>query len=186
MRVGRRIVHTMKHTFRHLAVGVTLLTFAMAGAIAAETSSDEQVSVVFESPENFTDFTKSYTARDEGQDQLMAELRAHLVNQARSLLATGQRLEVRFLDIDLAGDFEPGRIHPSADHIRILKEIYPPSVKLEFRLLGADGKVMSEGKRELKELGYLVTTRLPSSDGMRYDKGLLTDWMRREFRRASR
>lgn len=179
-------MNVMNYSLRHLAACATLLAFAVAGVSAADVSSNEQVSVVFESPEKFADFTKSYTARDDGQEQMMAELRAHVVNQARSLLAAGQRLEVRFLDIDLAGDFEPGRIHPSADHIRILKEIYPPSVKLEFRLLDAEGKVVSEGTRDLKELGYLMTTRLPSSDGMRYDKGLLTDWMRREFRRASR
>ena len=116
----------------------------------------------------------------------MSEFRAHLVHQARSLLQPGQRLEVRFLDIDLAGDFEPGRMHASADHIRFLKEIYPPKVTLEFKLLGADGKVISEGKRELRELGYLHVTRLPTSDNLRYDKAVLTDWMRREFRRSSR
>ncbi len=179
-------MHHMNSPLRLLAATAALLGAVAVGAHAADAEAPSPVTVSFESPEKFTDFTMSHASRDDGQEQLMSEFRAHLVHQARSLLQPGQRLEVRFLDIDLAGDFEPGRMHASADHIRFLKEIYPPKVTLEFKLLGADGKVISEGKRELRELGYLHVTRLPTSDNLRYDKAVLTDWMRREFRRSSR
>lgn len=178
-------MHPMNRSFRLLAF-VAVFGVAASGVHAAESAAASQVTVSFESPADFADFSKSYPAKDDGQEEMMTEFRAHLVHQARSLLGAGQRLEVRFLDIDLAGDFEPGRFQGGGDHIRFLKEIYPPRMTLEFRLLGADGKVISEGKRELKELGYLMTTRLPNRDSLRYDKALLTDWMRREFRRSSR
>lgn len=175
----------MKPMLNFLAI--VALGIASGGIVlAADSAPVSPVTVSFEAPEKFTDFTRSYTARDDGQEQLMEELSAHIRHQARSLLQPGQHLDVRFLDIDLAGDFEPGRVPVGSDHIRFLKEIYPPRMTFEFKLTGAEGKVISEGKRELKELGYLHITRLPSSDGLRYDKALLTDWMRREFRRSSR
>jgi len=46
--------------------------------------------------------------------------------------------------------------------------------------------VVSEGKRQLQNLGYLMTlTPLPTSDPLRHDKELLSDWLRREFKRTS-
>ena len=48
-----------------------------------------------------------------------------------------------------------------------MKDIYPPRVKLEFRLIGADGKVVSEGKRELQDLGYLMNLAPSTSDPRR-------------------
>lgn len=178
-------MHHMNRSLRLLAVTTSLLVAAV-GVHAAETEAAGPVEVTFVSPEEFRDFTLSHVSKDDGQEMLMDEIRAHLVNQARSLLQPGQRLEVRFLDIDLAGDFEPGRIQPHGDHIRYMKDIYPPRMTIEFKLMDASGKVISEGKRQLSELGYLMVTRLPASDGLRYDKALLTDWMRREFRRSTR
>lgn len=178
-------MHLMNRSLALCAVATSLLV-ATAGVHAAETGAASPVEVTFVSPEDFRDFTQSHVSKDDGQEWMMSEFRAHLVNQARSLLQPGQRLEVRFLDIDLAGDFEPGRLHPSGENIRYLKDIYPPRMTIEFKLTGADGKVLSEGKRKLSELGYLMVTRLPGSDGLRYDKALLTDWMRSEFRRSTR
>ena len=182
-------MHHMNRPTRLVALfAAASLAFAGAAFAADQpvAAAEGPVTVTFESPEKYPDFTMSYPERDNRQDYLMTELRAHIAHQARSLLQPGQRLEVRFLEVDLAGDFEPGRHGPGSDHIRYLKEIYPPSMTLEFRLLDSNGSVISEGRRELKELGYLSVTRLPNRDSLRYDKALLTDWMRREFRRTSR
>ena len=103
---------------------------------------------------------------------------------AHQYLKEGQVLSVRFTDIDLAGGFEPWRGHQYND-IRIVKEIYPPRMDLEFKLTSAEGKIISEGKRQLRELGYLSRMVLPNNDPMRFDKQMLEDWMRREFGRSS-
>ncbi|MGH6821656.1 MAG: DUF3016 domain-containing protein, partial [Methylocella sp.] len=99
----------------------------------------------------------------------------------RNHLKPGQHLTVRITDIDLAGAFEPWH-GPDFDHIRILKEIYPPAMKLEFQLTGPDGKVVTGGKRELRQLGYQMTTELPTWDPLRYDKEMLRSWLWREFK----
>ena len=63
-------------------------------------------------------------------------------------MAAGLTLDVRMTNIDLAGEFEPWR-GPQFDRVRIMREIYPPRVALEFRLTDAGGAVVKEGQRVL-------------------------------------
>lgn len=166
-----------------------LLTIATAGLMLAsvvwakeEPAKASRIEVSFVEPDKFTDFKQDYYDSDRGRDHLIQQLTAHLEWLARHYVPEGAKLEVKITDIDLAGDFEPWR-DVRYSSIRFLKEVYPPRMKLDFRLIGADGKVISEGHRELSELGYLSHNLLPASDGLRYDKEVLTDWMRSEFRR---
>lgn len=176
------IVCPMKRSFTPLIV-LSLVAFSSALVAAEPAPPASRVNVTFVSPESFTDFTDDYLRRDSGQEHLMKELRNHIAFQARYLIPEGQRLDVRFIDVDLAGDFEPGR-GPHMDRIRLIKSLYSPKMVLEFQLVNADGTVALEGRRELRELGYLMFSRFPTNDSLRYDKALLTDWMRSDFRRA--
>ena len=87
-----------------------------------------------------------------------------------------------FTDIDLAGDYEPAR-GPTIGNIRIVKEIYPPRMKLSFRLTDANGEVLKQGDRELSDLNFMRTA-IPafSNDPYRYEKTMLENWLDREFR----
>lgn len=162
------------------------LGLVAAGAIFAADppKAESRVTVTFVQPEKFTDASGEDFNDDRDREHVLASLKSHVEKMAQRYLAAGQSLEVRFVDIDLAGAFESWR-GPEYDRIRILKEIYPPRMTLEFRLLGADGKVLAEGKRKLSTLGYLMSHAFPSSDGLRYDKEMLGAWMRQEFRRNS-
>ena len=162
------------------------LGLVTAGAIfaAAPPKAESRVTVTFVQPEKFTDASGEDFNDDRDREHVLASLKTHVETMAQRYLAAGQSLEVRFVDIDLAGAFESWR-GPEYDRIRILREIYPPRMTLEFRLLAADGKVLSEGKRKLSTLGYLMRIVSPSFDGLRFDKEMLGAWMRQEFRRPS-
>jgi hypothetical protein len=156
-----------------------------SAAVAARTDKPvANVDVTFVSPEKFTDVKDTYMESERGRDGLLDELKTHLVTQGARYLAPNQRLEIKVTEVDLAGDFEPWRGINFQD-VRIVKDIYPPRAKLKFRLVGADGKVISEGKRELSELGFMMSSPSPTSDPLRYDKEMLSNWLRREFKRAS-
>lgn len=166
---------------------LTVLFALVAAGVTSAASADKPrppVEVTFVAPEKFTDVKTGSLDSDRGRDALLGQLKEHLVMTAAHYLAPGQRLEIQVTDVDLAGGFEPWRGLDFED-IRIVKDIYPPRVSLEFRLLGADGKVVSEGKRQLQDLGFLLTIALPTSDTLRYDKAMLSDWLRQEFKRAS-
>lgn len=156
------------------------MAFAADQAPTAPKASTSPVEVVFDNPAEFTDFTQSYSSRDYGQEGLMTQFREFLQDRIAPRLAAGQRVVITFKDIDLAGDFEPWR-GPRADDIRIVKDVYVPRAKLEFRLLNADGTVANEGRRELSNLGFMTSIAFPQSDSLRWDKELLNDWVRREF-----
>jgi hypothetical protein len=147
------------------------IAFAADKAAVANQAPASPVEVNFDKPAEFTDFTQSYSSRDYGQDGLMDQFREFLQERIAPRLATGQRVVVTF---------EPWR-GPRADDIRIVKDIYVPRVKLEFRLLNADGSVAAEGQRDLKNLGFMMSTPFPQSDSLRWDKDMLNDWVRREF-----
>jgi hypothetical protein len=53
-------------------------------------------------------------------------------------------------------NLSPRRSYEYED-IRFFGEIYPPRMELEFRLTGADGKVIHEGKRRLQPFGFMMT-----------------------------
>ena len=158
---------------------------SVGAAFAARTEKPvANIEVTFVAPEKFTDAKRDYMDSEKGRAGLLDELKEHLVSQGARLVAPNQRLEIKVTDVDLAGDFEPWRGANMQD-VRIVKDLYPPRINLEFRLLDADGKVVTEGKRELRDMNFLMTAAFPTSDSLRYDKELLSSWLRREFKRTS-
>lgn len=173
------------HAMKTKIILFVALGLVATGVLAAADSPKpvSRVEITFVQPEKFTDAKNEAYDSDRGREQILAAIKTFAEKTAGRYVLDGQHMEIRFTDIDLAGSFEPWLgIH--YDEIRILKEIYPPRMTIEFRLTGADGKVISEGKRELQNLGYLMHTAMRSDDGLRYDKEMLGDWLRAEFRRS--
>jgi hypothetical protein len=166
-----------------LMISLGLLVSGAAMAATPEKTS-APVQVTFTAPEKFTDVREDYMGSDRGRDALLDQLKEHLVTQGAKYLAPGHRLEIAVTDVDLAGDFEPWRGMNFQD-VRMVKDIYPPRVTLDFKLLDAEGKVVSEGQRQLSDLGYLMTVALNTSDPLRYDKEMLSNWLRQEFKRRT-
>lgn len=159
----------------------------VAAGVAVAVAPDKPapaIEVSFVAAEKFTDVKDDHMDSDRGREAVLEQLKEHLVTHGAKYLAKGQRLQITVTDVDLAGDFEPWRGINFHD-IRIVKDIYPPRVNLEFKLIDAEGKVVSEGKRQLRNLGYLMTMAMPTSDPLRYDKEMLNDWLRQEFKRRA-
>ena len=137
------------------------------------------VTVNFTNPDDFTDVRESFGG---GTSQYYLNvLTEHVQNVATRQLPEGQKLTVTFTDIDLAGDFRPGR--PDLNGVRIMKSIYMPRMTLNFQLTGADGKVVKEGERILSDMAYLRNISIIDRDQpLFYDKALLDSWIRNDFR----
>lgn len=112
----------------------------------------------------------------------MKTLGDYLRIRADRVLPPGQQLQVTIDDITLAGSFEPWH-DPALDDARFMKDIYPPRLKLHFKLMASDGSTLREGEARLIDLNYLQRTGLPTdTDPLRYDKRQIADWVNREFR----
>ena len=151
-------------------------------AVGPEVSqADSRVSVIFVDPQTFTDLRNE----DGGPVSLslLDQLKQFMRQTGERCVPAGMHLEIRVTDIDLAGEFEPGR-GPEFGHIRIVKDLYLPRIKLEFRLTDAQGKVVSAGERELTDPAFQTRDAFarPGNDYLRYEKDLLRDWFRHEFK----
>jgi hypothetical protein len=158
-----------------------LSALALAGAGVAHAFDPvkglPKTEVVFFEAQNFTDARDSYMGSDAGRDATLAQLKDYLVKRATRLLAPGQTLTITITDVDLAGEFEPWR-GPEFSDVRIVRDIYPPRINLTFRVTEADGKVVKEGKRVLRDLAFMDRLTMAfKDDPLRHEKALLDDWM---------
>jgi len=163
----------------HLLLAVCSL--AAGGALRAADTPAPRVDVVYVNPEKFTDVKDSYPGTDQGRDEYLRLLKEHIETHANKYIPMGQHLALRITDVDLAGKFEPGR-GPSYEEVRIIRDIYPPRINLEFKLTDANGKTIKEGARNLTDLDFMAGINAYSPDDtLRYEKQLLDDWFREEF-----
>src|SRR3546814_13074954 len=66
----------------------------------------------------------------------------------------------------------------NADSIRFMRDVYPPRITLDFKLVGAAGNVLAQGTRELSDIAYLQRgSPLADSDQLRYAKRMIDDWL---------
>lgn len=151
----------------------------MPGALPA----DGPVSVRWTDPAQFDElrYSRGLNARSDGQ--WIEKLARHLQDRAAPRLEAGQTLDVTLTNIDRAGDYEPWR-GPWYQHIRFMRDIYPPRMTLDFTLRDASGRVMAQGERKLSDIGFTLRGSAIDSDPLRYEKRMIDDWLRREFRDA--
>lgn len=164
----------------HLTPSLLMAAALVAcSALLAEDAKKESVSVAFHESDKFTDARSSFNG---GTDEhYLDTLAKHLKKAAARQLAPGQKLEVTFTDIDLAGDFIP--TNPSAQDVRVIKDIYIPRQKITFRLLDEQGQVIKEGERRLTDLNFMNNAGLIGrNEPLFHDKALLTDWVAKELR----
>lgn len=154
-----------------------------AGRAAAEVRTVGHATVEFFEPEKFTDVRDSYLG-EASRTTYLEQIRDYLLERAKYYVPDGHTLAVTITDVDMAGDFEPW-LGPRWSDIRIVKDIYPPRIDLAFRLTDASGHVVKQGRRELRDLAFLMKITMAfRDDSVRHEKALLDDWLRAEFPRV--
>lgn len=140
------------------------------------------VDVQWTDPAQFSEIRFSRNRREARRGDWVRDIAEYVRKRATTRLPQGDRLEVTITNIERAGDYEPWRGIQS-DSIRYMRDIYPPRIDLDFKLVGADGSVRTQGTRKLADLGYLMrSTRASDTDPLRYEKQLIDDWLREEFK----
>lgn len=182
----------MARTKRFLSFVALLLVVATASAKVRNVTDPDAprslpaegpVAVQWTDPAQFTDLKFSGNRWEAARGNWVAQLAEHVRDAAAKRLPEGDRLEVTITDIGRAGRYEPWHGVRMQD-VRIMRDIYPPSMKLEFRQYGADGRVVAEGTRELRDMGYLMSAAslAGTHDTLRFEKRMIDDWARTEFR----
>jgi hypothetical protein len=150
---------------------------------AAPTEKQFRTEVVFFERENFTDVRDGNLGTEKGRDNILELLKTYLQERAQAYVPEGSTLSVTIKDVDLAGDFEPWR-GLAAHDVRIVKEIYVPRIKLAFRLTDANGEVVKQGNRDLRDLNFMMGSLGTFNEPYRYEKAMIDNWLRSEFERV--
>ncbi|MDM0111392.1 DUF3016 domain-containing protein [Variovorax sp. J22R133] len=153
---------------------------ALFAALASSAAMAAQLSVVFINPERFRD--AAYSRPYANANDLLAvqrDMERHLKGLADRGLPPGDSLRIEVLDIDLAGEFNP--FWPRTGHLRIVRDIYWPRIKLRYTLTHGD-QTMAGAEEELSDMNFLMTVNPYSEvDRFRYEKPMLDDWFARRF-----
>jgi hypothetical protein len=172
---------------RWRVLATAILFVASSGAISssafARTELPSRVQVAWATPANLAEVQSNPmqygTLRPADWMQMLGD---YLRVRADRVLPPGQQLQVTIDDITLAGSFEPWH-GPALDDARFMKDIYPPRLKLHYKLMTSDGSTVREKDVRLIDMGYLQHVGLPTdTHPLRYDKRQIDDWLTHEFR----
>ncbi|KGQ18114.1 Membrane protein [Lysobacter dokdonensis DS-58] len=138
------------------------------------------VSVSWGDPAQFAELRYSQNRRLAAQGDWVVELADYMQERLAKAVPAGERVDVEILDIQRAGEYE--WLRSQTDDVRVLRDVYPPRMTLQFSRKDADGNVISEGERKISDLAYLQSPPpFSSSDSLRYEKRMIDSWIRREF-----
>ena len=138
------------------------------------------VDVHWTDPAQFTELRYSFNRHEAERGDWVVQLAEYIRDRAAKQLPPGEHLDIEILDIERAGDYEY-LFGPIAD-IRVMRDIYPPRMRLHVRRTGADGTVIEEGERRISDIAYLTGPQpLSNTDPLRYEKRMIDRWVRREL-----
>ena len=168
--------------FRSLLVAAAVALANFASAAAPQAGADSRVQIDWTKPDTFSE-EKTYAGTGLGRqdpDEWLGDLASHLRYRAERVLPEDRHLKVTFTNVQLAGTYEPWR-GPRWDDVRVIKNIYPPRIDLTFTLTSANGTVVKEGERKLRDPAFMQRGILNETDPLRFEKRMLDDWLRSEF-----
>jgi len=143
--------------------------------------ADGPVSVQWNDPAKFTEIRQSTNRFEAERGDWVQQLARYVQTSAAKPLQAGQTLEVTLVDVKRAGDYEPWH-GPRGRDIRIMRDIYPPRITLQYTLKDASGRIIDEGDARLSDSGYLHNIGLKSdTDPLRNEKRLIDDWVKRQL-----
>lgn len=142
------------------------------------------VSVQWTDPAQFSELRFSGNRFEAQQGNWVNTLAEHFRTAAARQLPPGDHLNITITDIKRAGQFEPWH-GPRAQDVRIVKDVYPPRIRFNYVWTDANGQVIEQGEKRLIDMAFLMNdTRLNDTDTLRYEKRMIDDWSRSQFREA--
>jgi hypothetical protein len=151
------------------------------GAPRVVAAAAPRAEVIFDHPEKFADVRDQYVPTEKGREGILGSLRDFIVREAGRRVPAGCKLTLTFTDIRLAGDFEPWR-GPRFEDIRIVRSIYPPDFKFTYVLTDPAGREIKRGREDILDMAFEFRRTLDEQDPLRYEKAMLSDWMRTALR----
>jgi hypothetical protein len=159
-------------------VGLTAVSLCLAMAMAAQAAN---VEIVWFEQQKYRDIRGDGENQKRFENRVIAALTKYFEEAAAETLPADQSLSLKITNVDLAGDVEYFFLRfPTG--VRMMRDIYFPSIEFNYELRDADGKVLKSGKENIKDMGYLYSKMAyinnPAFD---YEKRMIDDWFKKNF-----
>lgn len=168
----------MRHTDTNFIKRCLTAVFVVVASSSLEAGETASVSVAWQDAAKYTDVRVSTgDSQDNFQKRVFDILGACIKSEAAEAMGSDRTLEVRILDLDLAGHvrFDYARMGAG---VRVMKEAYPPSIDIEYSVKDADGKLKCSGRDKLTDPMFLSPGVRPlKSENLYYEKRLIKKWM---------
>ncbi|HEY0333051.1 MAG TPA: DUF3016 domain-containing protein [Stenotrophomonas sp.] len=143
------------------------------------------VAVQWTDPNQFTEIRYSGNRFQSQQGNWVHDLAEYFRQAVAKQLPAGDKVEVTITDIKRAGQYEPWH-GPRSDDIRVVKDLYPPRLSFTYTWTDRHGQVVAQGEQKLVDTAFLMnTSRLSDSDPLRYEKRMIDEWSRKQFRASA-
>jgi hypothetical protein len=185
----RRFAMKFASIFATVLLAVVSLTAHAADSVTDPNKpralpDDGPVAVSWSDPAQFSDLRFSRNRWEAGRGDWVRQLAEHFRSSATRQLQPGETLQVNITDIMRAGSYEPWH-GPNMDHVRFIRDRYPPSMTFSYTLTGADGQVLAQGDARLRDLGFMMGNSPTDTDPLRFEKRMIDNWLRRDLRTRS-
>lgn len=162
------------------ALGRTVL--AASGLLFALQLQAATVEIVWQEPENFRDIRAGNQSPVRFEERVIKALTGFFEEAAAKHLPSDQSLHLTITDVDLAGDVEYFFLD-FAQGIRVMRDVYFPSIDFSYELKDASGAVIKSGEENIKDMGYLYSgSNFVNDPAFNYEKEMIDDWFRKNFK----
>ena len=152
---------------------VLLCLSAAAGAAGVE--------IEWQDPGKYRDIRAGNEGQKNFEERVTAALTRSFEDAAADHLPAEQKLRLTITDVDLAGDIEYFFLD-FPEGIRVMRDVYFPSIAFTYELLDASGAVIDSGEENIKDMGYRFSGMDFINDPpFNYEDRLIHDWISESF-----
>lgn len=157
--------------FIRYALSCAVLIMPMSFVHAAD------VDVKWSNPDKYYDIDPAEEHRQHFKERVFKSFEEHFAEVA-NWLPENQKLVLDFTNIDLAGDVDFG----GSRRVRVVKDMYFPRMEFSYQLINADNSVVKSENVSLKDMGFLMHSRLKyKGKPFSYEKEMFDDWFKKTF-----
>ena len=150
-----------------------LISLVISPAVFAAT-----VDINWVEPDKFQDIESAESRQERFQERVFKSL-GNTIETLAARLPDTYHMNISVTDIDLAGDVK----FTHTERIRIVDDLYFPSIKLNYELLDKEHKSLAASDVRVKDMGFLqgIHHSARHRDFLHYEGIMLQDWFKKTF-----
>jgi len=147
--------------------------------VFAPLSHAAKTEIKWTNPDKYRDIRAGDENRKAYKERVFSIFEKHFAKLAEKLPAE-QTLKIEITDVDLAGDVNIGSL---VNRIRIITDLYFPSMKFSYQLINADKSVVKSADVSLKDMNFMYVNNFRyRNQSFSYDKKMIADWFNDTFK----